>query len=96
MYGAGADITRLGHAEYQFSHREGDRGVYSFCMCPGGVVAAAASEEGGVVTNGMSERLRDGRNANAAIAVSVLPSDLDCDIESGMNFQRMLEQMNAR
>src|SRR5699024_11402343 len=49
---------------------------YSFCMCPGGEVVAAASEEGGVVTNGMSRYARDGRNANAAIAVSVFPEDI--------------------
>ena len=47
------------------------RCVYTFCMCPGGTVCAAASEEGGVVTNGMSLHARDGRNANAAVVVSV-------------------------
>jgi len=96
MYGKEELFEKLGHAEYGLSFRKGERGVYSFCMCPGGKVVAAASEEGGVVTNGMSERLRDGRNANAAIAVSVLPSDLDGSIESGMNFQRMLERTAFR
>ena len=96
MYGKEELCEKLGHAEYGLSFRRGERGVYSFCMCPGGKVVAAASEEGGVVTNGMSERLRDGKNANAAIAVSVLPSDLDGSIESGMNFQRMLERAAYR
>ncbi len=92
MYGENADIRRLGHAEYQLSHRDGQRGVYSFCMCPGGVVAAAASEEGGVVVNGMSYHARDGKNANCALAVSVLRSDYGNDPMRAMDFQRQIEQ----
>ena len=92
MYGDGADIDLLGHAEYTLSHRIGERGVYSFCMCPGGSVIAAASEEGGVVTNGMSEYARDGRNSNAAIAVSVLKSDYGNTVEGAVAFQRRLER----
>lgn len=92
MYGIGADIGRLGHAEYQLSHREGQRGVYSFCMCPGGVVAAAASEEGGVVVNGMSYHARSDRNANCALAVSVLRSDYGDDPLSAIAFQRQIER----
>lgn len=92
LYGVGADIGRLGHAEYQLSHREGQRGVYSFCMCPGGVVAAAASEEGGVVVNGMSYHARDGKNANCALAVSVLRSDYGNDPLAAIEFQRMIER----
>ena len=92
MYGdfAGDDI--LGRADYNVSLREGERGVYSFCMCPGGEVVAAASEDGGVVTNGMSNRKRDGRNANAALAVSVLPSDFGGDPRGAIEFQRKLER----
>ena len=92
MYGDDSLFEKLGHAEYQLSHRKGERGVYTFCMCPGGEVVAAASEEGGVVTNGMSCHARDGRNANAAVAVSVLPSDFSSDPRSAIEFQRQLER----
>ncbi len=92
MYGELAGDEALGHVEYSLSHREGERGVYSFCMCPGGEVVAAASEEGGVVTNGMSRRARDGRNANAAIAVSVLPVDYGNTPAGAIDFQRKLER----
>ncbi len=91
MYGDEALSEVLGHAEYSLSHRVGERGVYSFCMCPGGEVVAAASEEFGVVTNGMSNSLRDGVNSNAAIAVSVLPSDFSDDPMAAIEFQRRLE-----
>ncbi len=92
MYGDEALWTRLGHAEYQLSLKKGDRGVYTFCMCPGGEVVAAASEEDTVVTNGMSRHKRDGRNANAAVAVSVLPSDFSGDPVRAIEFQRELER----
>lgn len=85
MYGDAAGNPVLGHAEYNLSKRTGGRGVYSFCMCPGGEVVAAASEQGGVVTNGMSRFLRDGLNSNAAIAVSV-------DCSDPIEFQRKLER----
>ncbi len=77
MYGDAAEISSLGHAEYTLSDTRGDRGVYTFCMCPGGQVVAAASEEGGVVVNGMSRRARDGKNANSALAVSVRCEDYE-------------------
>lgn len=92
MFGDFAGDESLGRAEYNVSLRKGDRGVYSFCMCPGGSVVGAASEEGGVVTNGMSCRLRDGDNANAALAVSVLPSDFGGDVRGAIAFQRNLER----
>lgn len=92
MYGDEELHKRLGHAEYQLSLRRGERGVYTFCMCPGGEVVAAASEEGGVVTNGMSYHDRSGKNANAAIAVSVLPSDFSSDPVRAIEFQRSLER----
>lgn len=86
----------LPNAEYQLSHRcvhNGvERGVYTFCMCPGGEIAAAASEEGGVVTNGMSEFARDGVNANAAVAVSVTEADYGPGMLDGIEFQRKIEQ----
>lgn len=90
MYGSAAEI--LPPAEYNLSYRQGERGVYSFCMCPGGTVMAAASEEGGVVTNGMSNAARDGRNSNSAIAVSVLPADFGGTPDGAIAFQRQLEQ----
>lgn len=92
MFGKAELYKKLGHAEYQLSYRQGNRGVYSFCMCPGGEVVAAASEEGTVVTNGMSRHARDGINANAAIAVSVLPEDFGGDPMAAIAFQRKLER----
>ena len=92
MYGDYAGHPLLGHAEYSLSHTKGGRGVYTFCMCPGGEVVAAASEEGGVVVNGMSRFARDGRNANAAVAVSVRPEDVGNDVMSAISFQRALER----
>jgi len=89
MYGDMAQY--LPHAEYSLSKIVGERGVYSFCMCPGGEVVAAASEEGGVVTNGMSNYARDGINANAALAVSVLPKDFGNTPLAAIQFQRDLE-----
>lgn len=71
MYGAFAGHPALGHAEYALSDTERARGVYTFCMCPGGEVVAAASEEGGLAVNGMSYHARDGKNANSAVLASV-------------------------
>lgn len=90
MYGRFAE--KLPHAEYTLSYREGERGVYSFCMCPGGTVVGATSEEGAVVTNGMSVHARDGKNSNAALAVSVLPEDYRNDPMQAIAFQRKLEK----
>lgn len=92
MFGDLAGDPSLGAAEYSVSYREGERGCYSFCMCPGGEVVAAASEEFGVVTNGMSRRARDGRNANAAICVSVHPEDYGSTPAKAIDFQRNLER----
>lgn len=92
MYGKFAGHPALGHAEYTLSDRTGGRGVYTFCMCPGGEVVAAASETGGVVVNGMSARARDGKNANAAVAVSVDVSDYGNTPEGAIAFQRKIEQ----
>ncbi|MBQ7011295.1 MAG: hypothetical protein IJN63_06280 [Clostridia bacterium] len=92
MYGALAGHPALGHAEYSLSHRVNGRGVYSFCMCPGGEVVCGSTELGGVVTNGMSPYARNGRNSNAAIAVSVDPKDVGGTPEAAMEFQRMLER----
>ncbi len=75
VYGHGHD-PRLESASYHLvTHLDCGRSVYSFCMCPGGTVVPATSENGGVVTNGMSEYLRDAANSNAAFLVSVTPAD---------------------
>ncbi len=79
-------------ADYKLTAKSGDRGVFSFCMCPGGVVMPAASEEGGVVTNGMSEYARDGENANSAIVCQVRRSDFGAHALDGMDFLRKIEQ----
>lgn len=93
LYGDYAGHPRLPKGEYQLSYRKPDgRAAYTFCMCPGGQVVAAASEEGGVVTNGMSFYSRDGKNANAALAVSVGPGDFGDGWRDGVAFQRKLEQ----
>ena len=92
LYGKYAGMPGLPAGEYALSWREGDRGCYSFCMCPGGQVVAAASETGGVVTNGMSYHARNGKNANAALCVSVGPEDFGHQVLDGVKFQRMLER----
>ena len=91
LYGKFAGHPKLPKGEYNLSCHNGDRGVYTFCMCPGGQVVAAASENGGVVTNGMSYFLRDGKNANSAVAVSVNPSDYGDRVDLAIDFQRNLE-----
>ena len=92
LYGKYAGMDLLPPGEYALSYREGQRGCYSFCMCPGGEVVAAASEEGGVVTNGMSYHARAGRNANAALCVSVGPEAFGAHPLDGIAFQRRLER----
>ncbi len=92
LYGDQAGNPRLKRGEYALSHRVGERGVYTFCMCPGGEVVAAASEEGGVVVNGMSSYARDGKNANCAVCVSVKCEDYGATPEKAIEYQRMLER----
>lgn len=84
----------MGAADYKCNIKASNgRGVYTFCMCPGGYVVPAASEEEGVVTNGMSNFARDGINSNSALLVSLYPQDFDgSDVLSGMYFQRKLEK----
>lgn len=81
-------------ADYKLSVKTSNgRSAYTFCMCPGGEVVASASEEGGVVTNGMSEFSRNGENANSALLVNVMPSDLSGDdVLEGCYFQRDIEK----
>ncbi|WP_028453805.1 NAD(P)/FAD-dependent oxidoreductase [Chitinilyticum aquatile] len=87
---AGNEI--LGAADYKLVHHASNgRAVYSFCMCPGGTVVAATSEEGRVVTNGMSQYSRNERNANSGLVVSIDPSDYPGGAMAGIEFQRALE-----
>lgn len=92
LFGELAGHPALGRGEYNLSDTTGERGVYTFCMCPGGTVIAAASETGGVVVNGMSAHARDGRNANSAVAVSVRPQDYGATPQGAIEFQRRLER----
>jgi uncharacterized FAD-dependent dehydrogenase len=89
----GASKKELGAAEYRLVHHAANgRSVYSFCMCPGGTVVAAASEPGRVVTNGMSQYSRNERNANAGIVVGITPEDYpDASPLAGMALQRHWE-----
>ena len=92
LYHEAAGHPALPKGEYQLSSHVGGRGVYTFCMCPGGQVVAAASEAGGCVTNGMSLHARDGANANAAVVVGVGPQDFGGDALRAIEFQRTLER----
>lgn len=96
QYGKFAGHPRLGAAEYRLTAKSGSRGVYTFCMCPGGVVVASSSGKDQVVTNGMSYHARNGRNANSAIIVQVNPSDFGSDPLSGMIFQEKVENAAFR
>ena len=84
----------LGAASYKVTHTcENGRGVYSFCMCPGGYVVNASSEEGMLAVNGMSYQARDSKNANSALIVTVSPEDFPEEgVLGGITFQRNLEK----
>ncbi|MEH6610948.1 MAG: NAD(P)/FAD-dependent oxidoreductase [Halioglobus sp.] len=94
-FGEQAGHPILGSADYKLVHHcKNDRSVYSFCMCPGGTVVAATSEEGSVVTNGMSQYSRNERNANSAIVVGIDPErDYPGDVLAGIDLQRGLEKL---
>ena len=94
QYGAFAENPALGAADYKLNVKLPDgTSAYTFCMCPGGYVVAAASEEGGVVTNGMSNCARDGQNANAALLVTLTPEDCpDKGTLGGVRYQQQLER----
>lgn len=94
QWGSAAKHPALGAAEYKLAvHLPSGRSAYTFCMCPGGSVVAAASEEGGVVTNGMSSYARSEVNANAALLVNVDPDDFGSDdVLAGVQLQRRIEQ----
>lgn len=96
QFGALAGNPRLGAASYALTGKSGTRGVYTFCMCPGGNVIASASEAGHVVVNGMSDYARDGVNANAAIVVQVHADDTPNGALAGVDFQQRMEQAAFR
>jgi uncharacterized FAD-dependent dehydrogenase len=96
QYGKWAGHAKLGAAPYKFVYHDprSQKAAYSFCMCPGGLVVAASSEAGGVVTNGMSSYARAESNANAGFMVDVSPADYggsEKDPLAGIRFQRQLE-----
>ena len=92
-FGAQAGHPVLGAADYRLVHHcANGRTVYSFCMCPGGTVVAAASEPGRVVTNGMSQYDRSERNANSGLVVGVTPADYPGGPLAGIEFQRHWEE----
>lgn len=93
QYGSFAGHRALGAANYKMAcHPEHGRGAYTFCMCPGGTVVAAASEEKRVVVNGMSEYARDAENSNTALLVGVEPADFGSEHPlAGMQLQREIE-----
>ncbi|MBR0278011.1 MAG: NAD(P)/FAD-dependent oxidoreductase [Clostridia bacterium] len=91
QYGDFAGHPLLGAADYRLAYNGKDRSCFSFCMCPGGYVTAAASEENTVVVNGMSNYARNGKNANSALVVSLTKNDFD-GLFGGMNFQTKMER----
>lgn len=97
QYGRYAGMPELGSAPYKFvQHLGAQRSAYSFCMCPGGLVVAASSEPGGVVTNGMSSYARAEANANSGFMIDILPEDFQATEENplaGIDFQRKWEQL---
>ena len=86
-----AGHPRIGAAEYRLTAQSGERGVYTFCMCPGGNVIGSASAGDEIVVNGMSNFARNAENANAAVVVQVNPGDFAPDALGGMRFQKELE-----
>lgn len=97
QFGSFAESELLPAADYKLAvPTESGKNLYTFCMCPGGEVVAASSEEGGVVTNGMSRFARDGKNANSALLLNVMPDELGEDLFAGFDFQRSLEEKAYR
>ena len=85
---------KLPSADYKLAiHLDNGRSLYTFCMCPGGVVVASSSEENEIVTNGMSYYKRDKENANSALLVNVNDTDLESGLFAGIEFQRKYEKL---
>ena len=96
MYGDFAGHEALGRAEYNLSYNTKERGVYTFCMCPGGEVVPAASEDGGLVVNGMSYHARDGVNSNSAVVCSIFKEDYGATAAAAIEFQRKIERASFK
>ncbi len=94
LYGDFADSEFLGAADYKLAvHLQNGRGVYTFCMCPGGEVINASSEQDGIAVNGMSKSKRDGKNANSALLVGVNTEDFESnDVLAGVRLQQRIEK----
>ena len=94
LYGSFAESEFLPNADYKIAvHLENGRGVYTFCMCPGGEVINASSEQGGIAVNGMSYSARNGENANSALLVGIEPFDLEGDdVFAGCELQKKIEE----
>ena len=92
QYGQAFGHPRLGAAEYSLKGKQGGRGVYTFCMCPGGAVICSATEPGGLAVNGMSGYARDGANSNSAVVVSVNTNDFEPGPLGGVAFARRWER----
>ncbi len=93
QYGKEFNNPRLGSAEYKLVNQSGGRGVYTFCMCPGGIVIPSQSTKDTIVVNGMSNHSRALTNANSAILVSVSSADYGSDVFSGVEFQEKIEAL---
>lgn len=92
QYGTETNL-QLPAADYKLAYHGKDRSCYTFCMCPGGQVVATSSEEGTIVTNGMSKFARDEENANSAVLVNIVPEDFKGESPlEGINFQKKLEE----
>ena len=92
FYGNQTDFSITGPATYRLTAQDGKRGIYSFCMCPGGSVIPASSQKDGLVLNGMSFQKRNNEFANSAIVVTVNEADYGQGILAGMEFQRKIEK----
>ena len=93
FFGKKADISLTGQASYRLTYKSGNRGIYSFCMCPGGFVVNAGSEENAIVLNGMSNEKRDNYYANSAIVATVDEHDFGKNTLDGIRFQQHLEKL---
>lgn len=94
QYGKYAENKKLGAATYNltYNNKEEERGIFSFCMCPGGVIVNAASEKGGTLVNGMSYSDRNGKFSNSALVVAIKENEFGNELFSGMKFQEELER----
>ncbi|MBO4572763.1 MAG: FAD-dependent oxidoreductase [Clostridia bacterium] len=92
-YGDFSGNAKLGAADYKLVSHATDRAVFTFCMCPGGVVVPSASEREGLVVNGMSNYLRSGENANSAVVCQVKKEDFNGDVLGGVAFQKNMERL---